>query len=532
MLKFFQKHKYTFLIILVAFLLMLVYQFIWISPNSLGGNDSYSYLAKAQLLRTLGLGAASYPSLLPFTFWAVIKTDNTLIFDYLVAGLLYIGTSIAFFKIVISILFACSSVVFYKVASQKVRYSLPVFIFILVCIFGNIAFFLKFAELRPLIFSIVLYFLTLSILFLYNNKNLFLIPIAFAYTLLHTTVFLTFVPVVALAIFDHKNWKSYLQSLLYLFIGITLAVLIYPAPNFIEILAIQPIIPFIYRTIPFKIDGAFEVAGDITNPGYLLASNVINILMLASAILLYGLHLSKKFRFKMDRFKLTSFSLFGLFFCLDLFSRRFSDYLTPTMIVFGLLHFDDFAKLAKLTWPFILKHKYALISVALVLFIGFSFVFYNKYLKDNFTNTDYQGNEKSDLPDPYGPAAYIDSNIAKDSYIYNDAWEDFPFFAYYAPNYKYAAGMELGFMYLYDHSMLHFYQDFRADNGFKDTGSDLIYTLCNISFKDYIHSNFKSNLLVIKKGNSEKMSKFLLDNYSRFGLKKVFENDFYTLYQF
>lgn len=530
MKKFINKHKFSILIFCITLGLMLLYQFVWISPVRLGGNDSYTHLAKAEILKTSGIEEASYPAILPFTYWASINADNTLVFDYFLIVLTSISSSIAFLKVFIAIYFALAVSLFNKVLVHGQKHRSTIFLIALVGSVFNIAFFLKFTELRSLVFSIVMFFLTLALLFIYKKKYWLLIPIAFIYTLIHTTVFLMFVPIFALLVFDIKNWKKYLSMFLYCITGIFFAVLIYPSQNFYIILAIQPIIPFIYKTIPFKIDGAFEVAGDLTNPGYLLASNVVNILVLVIGLITYTLHYSKKIKLDLDKYKTTSFLLFILFFLLDLFSRRFSDYLTPAMLIFLVLNIDSVFILFTKIKPFIVKNKYLLIVVGLICMIGFSFVFYNKYLKDNFTNTDYKGDIKSDLPESYGASVYINNYIEKGSVIYNNAWEDFPYFIYYSPDYKYAAGMELGFMYLYDPAMLKFYQDFRAMRDFTETGDDLIYT-DNSSFQDFIFTKFDSSVIVIKKGTSEEMSDYLLDNYYTVGVEKAYEDEFYTIYR-
>jgi hypothetical protein len=148
------------------------------------------------------------------------------------------------------------------------------------------------------------------------------------------------------------------------------------------------------------------------------------------------------------------------------------------------------------------------------------------------TNTDYKGDKKSNLPETYNASMYINSNVAKGSFIYNAAWEDFPYLLYYSRDYKYASGMELGFLYMYDAKMLRFYQDYRENRGFEDVGGQLIYSRENTEFKSFISSKFKANIILMKKGSLEKMTNYIADNYSMLGLFKLEEDDYYVVYGF
>jgi hypothetical protein len=526
------KAKWYIVLFVAAFALMMLYQFVWTSADRLPGNDSYTHIAKAAILKEQGLEKASYASILPFTYWSTIRADNTLVYDYYLLVLTEVLTSIASLKVYIALVFAFTTTLFAKIINYRQSNVLLGAGIALVASVFNIAFLLKFTELRSLVISIITFFITLGILFIYKKRFWILIPVAFVMTLVHTTVFLLFVPIAILLVCDFKAWKKYLSAVGFIFMGIIAAIIVFPSSNFYQILVIQPIIPFIYRTIPFAIDGAFEVKGDLTNPSYLLVSNIINIVALFGGLLLYGLALTRKIKFSFERFKLASFLLFVLFFILDLFSRRFSDYLTPAMIIFAILHKDEMLGLLAKVKPIFVKYKYYAIVFGLIALVGFSYVFYDKYLKDNFTNTDYRGDKKSNMPESWEASMYINKYLSDETYIYNDAWEDFPYLLYYSQNHKYAAGMELGFLYMYEPDMLRFYQDFRSNNGFVDSTNDLIYTREKVSFKQYISDNFKSKTILVKKGKTEKMSKFLLENYQRFGLDKAFDDDYYTIYRF
>jgi len=526
------KNKWYIAIFVAAFAVMMFYQFVWTSADKIPSNDSYSYLAKAAILQRSGLDAASYTHILPFTYWHMLGADNTLGFDYFMIVLTAIFTSIQALKVYIALLFAAMALIFARLLKYPSRDNRAVIALVFISVVGNIAFFLKFIELRPLVYSIILYFLALVLLLIYRRRYWLLAPLAFVMTMIHTSVFLLFIPIFILFILDIKSWRNYLLYLGYIFGGIFLAILVFPGANFYQILAVQPIIPIIYKTIPYPIDGAFEVKGDLTNPTYLVVSNLINLCFIAVLVILYVLHFTGKRKLKLNLQKSTTALLFLLFFALDLFSRRFSDYLTPTMLLFVYWHWDDiFARIANLK-PLIIKFK-TYLSIATVIGIAvFGVLFYNRFLKDNLTNTDYQGNMKSNLPETYATSQFINANIPVDSIIYNDAWEDFPYLIYYSQNYRYAAGMELGFMYMYDSEMLRFYQDFRTDSGFEIKNNELIYKYNNTSIKTFIKQKFTSSTILVKKGKGEKMSNYLLENYQKIGLSKTFEDEFYTIYQF
>jgi len=182
--------------------------------------------------------------------------------------------------------------------------------------------------------------------------------------------------------------------------------------------------------------------------------------------------------------------------------------------------------------PIIIKFKTYIIITTVIGIAVFGVLFYNRFLKDNLTNTDYQGNKKSNLPETYATSQFVNNHIPVGSIIYNDAWEDFPYLIYYSQNYRYAAGMELGFMYMYDSEMLRFYQDFRSNSGFEVKDNELVYKYNNKSIKDFIKQKFSSSTILVKKGKGEKMSNYLLENYQKVGLGKAFEDDFYTIYRF
>jgi hypothetical protein len=532
MKKFIAKYKYFLLTFAITFVLMMVYQFIWTSPDRLAGNDSYTHLAKAEIMRDSGFEKASYPSIVPFTFWGMIDSDNTLVYDMFLVAVTSISSNITFLKVFVAIVFALAITLFYKLASKSEMNKLTLFILVLASSILNIAFFLKFTELRSLVYSIILFYVTLAILFFYKDHYRLLIPIAFIYSLIHTTVFLVFAPIGILLLVDRKNYKQYLLCFAYVLIGIVLAILVYPSQNFYQILIIQPIIPFIYKMASFPINGAFEVQGDLTNPTYLLISNLVNILAVLFAGVVYVGLILKMFEFKYDKFKFASFVIFVLFFILDLFSRRFSDYLTPTMLIFIVLHKEELSYLlGKLKISF-LKYRYIASAGLIVFGVVFLFFFYNKFLKDNLTNTDYKGDKKSNLPETYNASMYINSNVPEGSFIYNTAWEDFPYLIYYSRDYKYATGMELGFLYMYDSKMLRFYQDFRENRGFEEKDGQLIYSREDVEFKSYVSSKFKSNIILMKKGSLEKMTNYMTDNYDDFGLFKLEEDDYYVVYGF
>jgi len=530
MISWLRKNKYYLIIFASCFGLMLLYQFVWTSPDRLAGNDSYTHIAKAEILKEFGFEKASYKEMLPFTYWATINADNTLVYDLYLSILVSIFTSITALKVYISLLFAASATLFYKLINKERRSGLYNCALVFSASVLNIAFLLKFTELRSLVFSIILFYTSLAVLFIYKKKFWLFIPISFFYTLIHTTVFLIFVPIFILIVFDIKNWRKYISAFAYVLIGIGAAVLIYPSSNFYQILAVQPIIPFIYKTASFQIQGAFEVAGDLTNPSYLLISNIVNIFALIVGTIIYFGVIRSKSKINIINIKTASFVLFLLFFILDLFSRRFSDYLTPSMIIFASLHFDDVLLLVKRAKPIVIKYKHILCVILALFLIVFGFFFYQKYLKDNLTNTDYKGDLKSNMPETYQASLFINKSVTKGEYIFNDAWEDFPYFIYYSRDYKYAAGMELGFMYLYDSEMLRFYQDFRDYNGFTETDTDLIYARTNQSFKEIIQTKFKSNTLVIKKGMNEDISNYMLDNYQKLNIKKLYEDSYYVIY--
>lgn len=510
---------------------MLLYQFYWIGPDRLAGNDSYTHITKSELIlsKDRGLKSASYPNILPFTLWGKLESDNTIPFDLFITP--FIGTNYLFkTKIYISLMYALIGAIAFHLANKKIRNSILLFTVIISSFILNVGFFLKFTELRSLVLSVLFYFLTGYILFIYRRKYYLLILIAFLYTMLHTTSFLMLIPVGSIFLFEPERWKSHMKQAGFIIIGILLAVIIFPSNNFLQTFIWQPLIPFHYILADFSIDGAYEVKGDWRTPYNLLLSNGINMLIASITITIY---LSKRSLKKFTASQKASLIAFlGVIF-LDLFSRRFSDYMTLSGLLVFILHYQLYIKYAETLYKYLIRSKLAIGGIITFIFITIIFgslFLYSRFLKDNLSNQNSSGEIiSSSEPEPFGAGRFLNENYPNGTYVYNAAWEDFPFIFYKAREFKYAAGMEVGFMYLYDKEMLRFYQDFRAKENFELKESELIYIPEDIPFDQYISSKFNSNLIMLKKGRFEIMTQYLKDNASILGLDTVYEDPYYII---
>ena len=521
-IKQFLPPVFVFLSVFVVFAL---YQFLWIGASQLAGNDSYTHLAKTNIFITEGFEEAKYEHMLPYTAWTDLHTDNTLVYDLLIAPLTYFPNQIIAAKLFTCLLAGVIASVFFTVSvriSKRSKLSLAATLLL----FANYAFFLKFTELRSLVFSILFFFLTAAVV-LYGRRRYYLLsPIAFFYTLLHTSAFLMLLPLVVVLLADLKQFKHNLLMFAYSILGMLAAVLIFPAPNFLQIFVLQPVIPLFYLRSAFEIEGAYEVKGEIRTPLNFLITNLFSTFVLLS--LLAAIIRNRYFR-KLTPGQSASILLFVILVTLTFISRRFSEYISPAALLMVSINAEfisrQFIKLKGILQKNA-KIKLAFVLLVLISLPVFAFVFYTKFIRDNLERADLgQG-----LPDSYNAAVFANTRLPEGALLFNHDWTDFPFFAYYAPVHKYAAGMELGFMYLHNPYMLRFYQDFRSYRNLEIRDGELIYTLNNLNAFHLIQSEFGSNYLLMRKGKSEKTTALLLQNYQEFGLEKEFEDENYVIF--
>jgi hypothetical protein len=499
----------------IVTLIYLVYQFYWVGADRLAGNDGYYYLARAKAMAEQGLAAGGTQNYTPFTLWGMLNGDNTIGYILFILPLSLFQNPIIAAKIFSSILIGLIAAVMHFLLNKKLQKPLISGLLVFAGLFVNTAFFLKFTEIRALIIGVFLYFITLYILLIYRKRYWLLTPIAFLYVFFHTSAYLMLMPIALLFLTkpSRSEFKKLGKIALYIIGGMAVAFIIFPASNFIQIYSIQVVIPIIYLFAPFSIDGGYENKGDWRTPENLVLSNLFNILLIVIALVIFW----KKYKTKkMDSYQTTSFIIFIVMVFLDLLSRRFSEYMAPSCLIFCTLWFTEIQTLIKEGLKYLKSNRFAQLAIALCLIAGlgiFGYKFYGKYIQNDTDNTNYQGDMKTVEPETWGVAKYIVKNIPAGSYIYNDAWEDFPSLFYKAPGYKYAAGMEVGFMYLYDKDMLKFYQDFRSGK-IIDNSSDII------------KKKFNSHIVLIRKGKYEKASiKSLSGNTTL-----LYEDQFYQMY--
>lgn len=519
-------------------LFMLFYQFVWIGKERLAGNDSYTHITKAELLLKDGINAASYKNILPFSMWGELDADNTIPFDILITPLVGDNYLIKI-KIYIALLFAVLGVYSYTILSTSIEKSYEKFVAISITLLSfiiNVGFFLKLTELRSLVLSVLLYLMALHLIFIYKKKEWLLIPIAFVYTLIHTTSFLLIIPIGIFLVVNPEKWKEYFQYTLYIICGIIAAALIFPTNNFLEIIVWHPLIPINYLLADFPIEGAYEVKGDWRTPHNLLITNGLNIICLLTILFIYIKSFYKggfKGIFKYSVEQRAGLLTFFTFVLLDLFSRRFSDYITIICIVTITLHWDLLRQLFYNLREIFIKKKPLLYAIFLVLLLVTPIViytFYVSFIKDNIENVNHDGEKiVSSEAEPFGVGRFISKQYAEDTYIYNSAWEDFPFIFYQGRDLKYAAGMELGFIYFYNKDMLEFYQDFRANRNFEIINGELRYMPFNVDSHNFIKENFKSRVILLKKGKYEPMTNRLIENKEELNLNIVYEDPFYIV---
>lgn len=423
--------------LLIAFIAFVFYHTIQFSTQNLAGVDAYFHIKFSYLMREHGLIKE-----LPWLQYTIHKEyfrDHHFLYHIFYIPFTF-GNLLTGAKWGAVFFPTLTAVAFYRLLKvSQLKYAFAWTLLMLVC---SRMFIYRMSMAR--VQSISLLFLILGILFIIKERHIALSILAFCFVWLYDGFFMLGVIGVIFFLSKAALEKKYdLKMLFYLFLGLTLGLIINPYfPNNITSLFFNMI-----RSV--RISDNVDVGGEwypFTTWSLVKDSAPVCIMFLGA--IFYGLIYGIK-----DKAKTIPFLLISLFFLAMLCkSRRSIEYWPPFCVIFSAFALDGFFKDKEKLKPFVIKGgRMVIIVFVIITTVAFSSI--------NFIKAKEWIMEEEPFDYFKGAAVWLKENTNQGDIVFNADWDDFPQLFFYNSENYYIFGLDANYIYKLDKELYFKWRD-------------------------------------------------------------------------